>query len=281
MSRREIKNRHFFHIVDKSPWPLMCSLAAGFLTSSAVLWFHTGLGNFLLFSLSSILIAAILWFRDVIREGTFEGHHTKEVQTSLKYGMFLFIVSEFMLFFSFFWTFFHSSLAPAIQIGGIWPPLEIEILNTWAVPALNTAILLTSGASITWAHYALVKNDREQVRLGFIVTLFLAVLFTSFQLMEYFESTYFLSDGIYGSIFFTITGFHGIHVFIGTCFLLVCFFRYLNFHFTPKHHVGFQAAAWYWHFVDVIWILLFCTVYIWGNFHNINENVLYIFNTIE
>ena len=139
------------------------------------------------------------------------------------------------------------------------------VLNTWEVPALNTAILLTSGASITWAHYALLKNDREQVIRGFLITLFLAFLFTSFQIMEYFGASYHISDSVYGSVFFTLTGFHGLHVFIGTCFLLVCFFRFLNYHFTPHHHIGFQAASWYWHFVDVVWILLFCTVYIWGN----------------
>lgn len=268
MSRREIKNRHFFHIVDQSPWPLVSAISLLFLTSSAVLWFHTGVSDFFSFSFLSLLLSSILWFRDVVREGTFEGHHTREVQTSLKYGMFLFIVSEVMFFFSFFWTFFHSSLSPTTQIGGIWPPLEIVVLNTWEVPALNTAILLTSGASITWAHYALLKNDREQVVYGFLITLFLAILFTSFQLMEYFGSSYHISDSVYGSVFFTLTGFHGLHVFIGTCFLLVCFFRFLNFHFTPHHHLGFQAASWYWHFVDVVWILLFCTVYIWGNFYN-------------
>lgn len=266
MSRREKYNRHFFHIVDASPWPLTNSISAFMLTTSAVLWFHTGYSSFFFISLLILIFSSTVWFKDVIREGTFEGHHTKEVQNNLKYGMFLFILSEIMFFFSFFWTFFHSSLAPAIQIGGIWPPLEINVLNTWEVPALNTAILLTSGASITWAHYGLFKNNREDVIYGFLVTIFLAFLFTAFQVMEYFESTYSISDGIYGSIFFTITGFHGIHVILGTTFLLVCFFRFLNYHFTSKHHIGFQAASWYWHFVDVVWILLFLSVYIWGNF---------------
>jgi len=268
MSKREIKNHHFFHIVDRSPWPLVCSICLLFLTSSAVLWFHTGVSFFFNFAFFSLIFSAILWFRDVIREGTFEGHHTIEVQTNLKYGMFLFIISEVMFFFSFFWTFFHSSLSPVVQIGSIWPPIEITVLNTWEVPALNTIILLTSGASITLAHYAILRNNRKMAIEGFLITLFLAVLFTSFQLMEYFGSTYHISDSVYGSVFFTLTGFHGLHVFIGTCFIIVCLFRFLNYQFTSNHHFGFQAASWYWHFVDVVWILLFCTVYLWGNAYN-------------
>jgi len=279
MSKRETKNQHFFHIVDKSPWPIVCAFCTLFLTSSAVLWFHTGVNFFFKCSFLFLIFSASLWFRDVIREGTFEGHHTIEVQTSLKYGMFLFIVSEVMFFFSFFWTFFHSSLSPAVQIGSIWPPLEIVVLNTWEVPALNTAILLTSGASITLAHYALLKNDRTEVISGFLITIFLAILFTLFQLMEYFGSTYHISDSVYGSVFFTLTGFHGIHVFIGTCFIIVCFFRFLTYHFTPNHHFGFQAASWYWHFVDVVWIFLFCMVYLWGNSYNdsVNESLIRFF----
>lgn len=279
MSKREIKNQHFFHIVDRSPWPLICSFCSLFLTSSAVLWFHTGVSSFFKYSFLFLILGAALWFRDVIREGTFEGHHTIEVQTSLKYGMFLFIISEVMFFFSFFWTFFHSSLSPTVQIGSIWPPLEISVLNTWEVPALNTAILLTSGASITLAHYALLKNNRDEVIKGFLITLFLAILFTAFQLMEYFGASYHISDSVYGSVFFLLTGFHGIHVFIGTCFILVCFFRFLVYHFTSNHHFGFQAASWYWHFVDVVWIFLFCMVYLWGNSYNntLNESLVRFF----
>jgi cytochrome c oxidase subunit 3 len=179
--------------------------------------------------------------------------------------MILFIVSEIMFFFSFFWTFFHSSLSPDVKIGCVWPPLELVCLKTFRVPALNTAILLTSGAAVTWAHYGLIKNDRSQVTMAFGFTLFLAILFTAFQVMEYLTSKYYMTDGVYGSIFFMITGFHGFHVIIGSIFLAVCFVRFLSYHFTPKHHLGFQAAAWYWHFVDVVWILLFLCVYMWGN----------------
>jgi cytochrome c oxidase subunit 3 len=265
MSRRDIRNRHFYHLVDASPWPIVNSACALSLVASAIVWFNQKMGACLLFSIFSLIFCSILWFKDVVREGTFEGHHTVKVQTSLRFGMILFIVSEVMFFFSFFWTFFHSSLSPDIQIGCVWPPVELTCLKTFRVPALNTAILLTSGAAVTWAHYGLIKNDRDQVTLAFSFTLFLAVLFTAFQVMEYLSSKYYMTDGIYGSIFFMITGFHGFHVIIGSIFLAVCFFRFLSYHFTPKHHLGFQAAAWYWHFVDVVWILLFFCVYMWGN----------------
>jgi cytochrome c oxidase subunit 3 len=252
-------------MVDKSPWPLLVSICALLLTLGALVWFNQKNNFFVIFALISIIFLASLWFRDVIREGTLEGHHTLEVQTNLRLGMILFIVSEVMFFFSFFWTFFHSSLSPAIQIGGIWPPLEIQVLNTFEVPALNTLILITSGSAVTWAHYAMIKNDRNEVIMAFIATLFLAILFTAFQAIEYLNSKYYMVDGVYGSIFFLITGFHGLHVIIGSIFLIVCFLRYLFYHFTPRHHIGFQAAAWYWHFVDVVWILLFLCVYMWGN----------------
>ncbi len=265
MSIKENKNRHFFHIVDKSPWPICISFVLCVLTSALVNWFHTGIDDFIITSLIALLILSALWFRDVVRESTYEGHHTKEVQQNMKYGMTLFIASEVMFFFSFFWSFFHSSLSPTVEIGALWPPIEITYLETWKVPALNTLILLTSGASITWAHYGLLINSRKDVIIGFFFTLLLSFLFTFFQLIEYFNAPYSFSDGIYGAIFYIMTGFHGIHVFIGTCFLVICFLRFIKYHFTPNHHIGFQAASWYWHFVDVVWIFLFITVYVWGN----------------
>jgi cytochrome c oxidase subunit 3 len=266
MSIRENKNRHFFHIVDKSPWPICIAIMLCLLTSASVNWFHTGIKDFIIISIISILIISSFWFRDIVRESSYEGHHTKQVQNNIKYGMSLFITSEIMFFFSFFWSFFHSSLSPTVEIGTLWPPMEINILQTWSVPALNTIILLTSGASITWAHYALIINQRKDVILGFLFTLILSTLFTFFQIIEYKNAPYSFSDGIYGAIFYIMTGFHGIHVFLGTCFLIVCFFRFIKYHFTAQHHIGFQTASWYWHFVDVVWIFLFATVYVWGNY---------------
>lgn len=271
MTRKLVQNRHFFHIVDNSPWPLITSLNVLFLAVSGLVWFHLRIGISLFAAFLLTTFVASLWFRDVVREGTYEGNHTKKVQIGLRLGMILFIISEVMFFFSFFWTFFHSSLAPTVQIGSIWPPLEISVLKTFKVPALNTLILISSGAAVTWVHYAIIAQKRSQVIQGFIVTLFFALLFTAFQFDEYLKSKFYMVDGIYGSIFFLITGFHGLHVIIGSIFLFVCFYRYFDYHFSAKHHLGFQAAAWYWHFVDVVWILLFFSVYMWGNFFDVNE----------
>lgn len=220
--------------------------------------FFATLGLFL------VVITAIIWWRDVIREATFEGQHTEAVQAGLKMGFTLFIVSEAMLFFAFFWGYFHSSLNPTVEIGCTWPPVGIIPMNPWGIPLLNTFILLTSGATVTWAHYALIAGYRKQVIEGTFYTIVLATVFTGFQGYEYINATFSVSDGIYGTTFYSCTGLHGLHVIIGTIFITVCFFRNLNYHFTRTHHMGFEAAIWYWHFVDVIWIFLFLTIYWWG-----------------
>ena len=182
----------------------------------------------------------------------------------LRYGMILFIVSELMFFVAFFWAFFHASLSPTVEIGAVWPPKGIEVLNPWEVPFLNTVILLSSGAAVTWAHHAIVAGARNQAIYGLILTILLAIFFTGLQALEYLEAPFTISDGVYGSTFYLATGFHGFHVFIGTVFLSVCLLRLINFHFTKSHHFGFEAAAWYWHFVDVVWLFLFVAIYWWG-----------------
>lgn len=217
-----------------------------------------------LLGFSMICYAMYVWWRDIIREATFQGHHTRTVQLGLRYGMILFIVSEIMFFFAFFWAFFHSSLAPTIEIGAIWPPKGIDVLNPWDIPFLNTVILLTSGASVTWAHHAILAGQRAQAIVSLQVTVLLAMFFTALQVMEYIEAPFTISDGIYGSTFYMATGFHGFHVFVGTVFLTVCLVRVMKNHFTMQHHFGFEAAAWYWHFVDVVWLFLFVAIYWWG-----------------
>jgi len=201
-----------------------------------------------------------------VREGTYEGRHTKIVERGLALGMVLFIISEVMFFFAFFWAYFHVSLSPAMEIGSTWPPTGISVLNPWKVPLLNTAILLLSGVTLTCAHYTLVLGqNRSQVLLYLFWTIFLGVIFTLFQIYEYIEAPFSIHDGIYGSVFFMLTGFHGFHVLIGTIFIIVMSFRFIFHHFTREHHLGFEAAAWYWHFVDVVWLFLFIFVYCWGS----------------
>jgi cytochrome c oxidase subunit 3 len=221
-------------------------------------------GYFLLAGFFMLVYCMFVWWRDVIREGTFQGHHTLEVQKSLRYGMLLFILSEVMFFVAFFWAFFHSSLTPVVDIGLIWPPKGIVPFNPWEIPLLNTLILLLSGATVTWSHYSILSGNRTLAVFSLFCTVCLGLIFTLFQAVEYYEAPFALSDGVYGSTFFMATGFHGFHVLIGTAFLLVCFFRLLAYHFPKKHHFGFEAASWYWHFVDVVWLFLFVSIYWWG-----------------
>lgn len=266
MSNSKLVQRHSFHLVDPSPWPFLVSMCVLSLTTGFVMYAqcYVNGGWFLSFGGISVIIIAFLWWRDIVRESTFQGHHTKAVQVGLRYGMILFIVSEIMFFFAFFWAFFTASLTPNIEIGGIWPPPGIAVLNPWEVPLLNTVILLLSGATCTWAHHAIVAGSRADSLLGLALTIFLGAIFTGFQYFEYLEAGFTISDSIYGSVFYMSTGFHGVHVCIGSIFLLVCLIRLIKHHFTREHHFGFLAAAWYWHFVDVVWLFLFCTVYWWG-----------------
>jgi len=249
---RYIKTRHSFHLVDPSPWPLTSSLGAFMLTTGGVLYMHKFIGGdrLLLTGLFVILYSMYTWWRDVIREATFEDQHTFAVQRGLRLGMILFIVSEIMFFFAFFWAFFHSSLAPVFNIGGVWPPEDISPIQTSGIPLTNTFLLLSSGATVTWAHHAIIVRAKRQAVIGLIFTLFLAILFTSLQGLEYVEAPFCISDSVFGSCFYMATGFHGFHVFIGTLSLFVSLLRIVVNHFTPTHHFGFESAAWYWHFVD-------------------------------
>jgi cytochrome c oxidase subunit 3 len=254
---------HPFHIVDPSPWPIVAALGAFFTVLGMVLYMHSFELGFTLFSLGLVatVFNATFWWRDIVREGTFEGAHTTPVQHGLRFGMVLFIVSEVMLFFAFFWAFFHSSLNPVPQIGCVWPPKGIEVLSPWLIPLLNTTLLLTSGASLTWSHSAILGGYRMEAITSLIVTVILAILFTAFQGYEYVHAPFHISDGVYGSTFYMLTGLHGFHVLVGTLFLLVALYRAIAHHYTLHTHVGFESAAWYWHFVDVVWIFLFLAVY--------------------
>nr|QLY89477.1 cytochrome c oxidase subunit III [Limnia unguicornis] len=258
-------SNHPFHLVDYSPWPLTGAIGAMITVSGLVKWFHFyDISLFVLGNLVTIL-TVIQWWRDVSRESTFQGLHTYNVVLGLRWGMILFIISEVLFFVSFFWAFFHSSLSPSIELGSSWPPLGIEAFNPFQIPLLNTAILLTSGVTITWAHHALIEGNHSQSKHGLLITVILGIYFSFLQAYEYMEASFTIADSVYGSTFFMATGFHGFHVLIGTTFLLVCFIRLMNFHFSENHHFGFEAAAWYWHFVDIVWLFLFVSIYWWGN----------------
>lgn len=256
--------RHTCHLVDDSPWPLIASLAGLSLTSGLLKWFHTF--NFRLFISSLVLLFLVTaqWWRDVSRERTLIGQHTLLVELGLRWGIILFIVSEVFFFLRFFWAFFHSRLSVGIEIGGAWPPQGVLSFDPFSVPLLNTVILLSSGITVTWAHHALMAGTHLQVKTALLLTCVLGLYFTFLQGLEYIEASFAFSDCAYGSTFFLATGFHGIHVLVGTGFLMVCLSRVLRGRFSHRHHFGFEAAAWYWHFVDVVWLFLYLMIYWWG-----------------
>nr|AML26251.1 cytochrome c oxidase subunit III [Leiodidae sp. BMNH 1274323] len=260
-----MNKNHPFHLVDISPWPILGALSAMIMMIGLIQWFHMfSIKLFILGTLTTMLIM-YQWWRDITRESTFQGLHTKKVVLGLRWGMILFITSEIFFFISFFWGFFHSSLSPCIELGMQWPPKGIITFNPIQIPLLNTLILLTSGLTVTWAHHSLMENNYSQSIQSLLITVILGIYFTMLQAYEYIESPFTIADSTYGSSFFMATGFHGIHVLIGTSFLLVCLIRLWLNHYSSIHHFGFEAAAWYWHFVDVVWLFLYISIYWWGS----------------
>nr|DAC76758.1 TPA_asm: cytochrome c oxidase subunit III [Pseudomyrmex feralis] len=252
-----------FHLVTPSPWPLIISFSIFNNLISIVAWFHN-INMLVILSMPCTIICAIQWWRDVIRESTYQGSHTQWVYEGLRMGMILFIISEVLFFVSFFWAYFHSSLSPSMDIGQLWPPNGIKAFNPYDIPLLNTIILVSSGVTITWAHHSILNKNFEEGKKSLNLTIILGVYFTLLQSIEYVESPFTISDSVYGSTFFVATGFHGLHVIIGSLFLFVCIMRLNVKHFSPYHHFGFEASAWYWHFVDVVWLFLFISIYWWS-----------------
>nr|YP_009186320.1 cytochrome c oxidase subunit III [Teleogryllus oceanicus]ALO71667.1 cytochrome c oxidase subunit 3 [Teleogryllus oceanicus] len=238
---------HPFHLVNMSPWPITGAIWGIKMAAGLISMFHQY--KFIIISTGVLitLLTMIQWWRDITREGTYQGMHTSVVNFGLRWGMILFIVSEVFFFISFFWAFFHSSLAPTIELGMMWPPSGIKPFNPMQIPLLNTAILLASGITVTWAHHSLMESNYSQTTQGLLLTIILGVCFTILQAYEYIEAPFTIADSVYGSSFFMATGFHGLHVIIGTTFLSVCLMRHIMFHFSSNHHFGFEAAAWYWH----------------------------------
>nr|AMW68102.1 cytochrome c oxidase subunit III [Xanthostigma gobicola] len=256
---------HPFHLVNYSPWPLTGALGAMITVSGMIKWFHFYDTQLFFLGKLILILTSIQWWRDITRESTYQGNHTLIVTTGLRYGMILFIISEIFFFVSFFWAFFHSSLSPAMEIGALWPPKGIHPFNPLQIPLLNTIILLSSGMTITWTHHSILENNLSQAMKSLFLTIILGIYFSFLQGYEYLEASFTISDAVYGSTFFMATGFHGIHVIIGTTFLFVCFLRILMNHFSKNHHFGFEAAAWYWHFVDIVWLFLYISIYWWGS----------------
>jgi cytochrome c oxidase subunit 3 len=258
---------HPFHLVSPSPWPIYTSISLLSLTTTGVLFMHTFniAEYFLILAFISVISSMSFWFRDVISEGTYLGNHTLAVQRGLNMGVGLFIVSEALFFLAIFWAFFHSALAPTIELGAQWPPMGIEAINPFELPLLNTIILLSSGVTVTYAHHSLIQGNRKGSLYGLIATVILAIIFTALQGIEYTVSSFTISDGTFGSCFYFGTGFHGLHVMIGTAFLTVGLWRVLAYHLTDNHHLGLESGILYWHFVDVVWLFLFISIYYWGS----------------
>ena len=296
------QKNHDYHILPPSWWPLLGSLAALMMASGAIGWMHgghvgkpNGMGWLFFAGVAGVLAVMFSWWGDVIKEAN-RGDHTPVVSLHLRYGMILFIASEVMFFVGWFWAFFDFSLFPtamtlvdgqveraaegAAAVAAQWPPKGLEVIDAFEFPLLNTLILLLSGTTVTWAHHALIHDqrggektglwgllgvgNRDNVLKGLWLTIVLGLLFSSIQIYEYAHAPFPFKGLNYGASFFMATGFHGFHVAIGTIFLIVCMVRAYRGDFTPQRHFGFEAAAWYWHFVDVVWLFLFVSIYVWG-----------------
>jgi cytochrome c oxidase subunit III len=254
-----------YHLLEPSPWPIVGALGGGLTVLGIVFAAHFGDYIMLVLGLAVVLTTMFFWWRSVLRESPVHG---PIVRLGLRYGMTLFIASEVMFFVGFFWAFFHFALFPEHVAGAttpMWPPAGVHTFDAWHTPFMNTLILLLSGTTVTWAHHSLIEGDRRGLILGLGLTVLLGLSFTCFQILEYSDAPFkFVHGGVYPSVFFLATGFHGFHVIVGTCFLIVCWFRARANQFTPTRHFGFEAAAWYWHFVDVVWLFLFVCIYWWG-----------------
>ena len=259
---------HDYHLVKPSKWPLIGAISAFGMAFGGVFSLHDATGAIYIFfaGIIGMIYTFIGWWLDVIAEAE-GGDHTPTVQIGLRYGMVLFIASEVMFFVVWFWAYFNASLFPSSIpiIGGVWPPVTIETFDPWHIPFVNTLILLLSGTTVTWAHHSLLEGNRDGLKKGLWATVILGTTFTSLQAYEYAHASFGFGGDIYGSTFFMATGFHGFHVIVGTIFLTVCLIRAYKGQFSPKQHFGFEAAAWYWHFVDVVWLFLFTSIYWWGS----------------
>lgn len=267
-------NQPYF-ILNLRPWPILISINTFNLIISNIIILNFKITYFILFNLILIIIVAIIWWRDIIRERTFQGNHNFNIINLIKFRIILFIISEIFLFISFFWNFLHNSLAPSIELGLNWPPKNINFFNPILIPLLNTIILLTSRFTITLTHFYLLNNNIKKSIKFINLTIILRIYFLILQIVEYKQATFTFSDSVFGSSFYIATGFHGLHVIIGTLFLLINLIRIIKLHFSFIHHIRFELRTWYWHFIDIIWLFLYITFYWWNNYF---INIISIFD---
>lgn len=259
---------HPYHLVRPSPWPLAGALAAGLLAFGALQYMHENTSLYLGLGLAALLAVMFFWWRDILHEAVRERAHSPAARIGLRYGMILFIASEVMFFAAFFWAFYDAWLYPKVyelNPAALWPPPHIKTFNPLHLPLVMTIVLLTSGWTVGRAHHALRAGRMADAARLIGITALLGMLFTGLQAYEYGHAAFGFRDGIYPTVFFMATGFHGFHVIVGTIFLVVCWRRATLGHFTPDSHFGFEAAAWYWHFVDVVWLFLFLSIYWFGS----------------
>nr|QXV86734.1 cytochrome c oxidase subunit III [Bisetocreagris titanium] len=254
-------NLHSYHLVNLSPWPVMAGFGGLFLTLGFLTMIKIHFYLLFYISVINIIIVSVQWWKNIIIESTFLGCHTMKVTYSMKWGMITFIISEVLLFISFFWAFFYNSFIPMTTIGMKWPPFMIHVFNPLDVPLLNTMILLSSGVAATWSHFLIKSDLKTKANLTLLMAILLGVYFTMLQVWEYYQASFSIYDSIYSSLFFIMTGFHGFHVLVGTLFLIVALNRIIKSEFSNYHHFGLEASLWYWHFVDVVWLFLYFSIY--------------------
>ena len=256
-----------FHVLEPSLWPFFLAFGLFFFVTGIAFSMHYVVTGYyiLIIGLLILIVTSIFWLTDISREAVVIGYHTKIVRQGIKLGFLFFIASEIMLFFGFFWAFFHSALCPSVEVGSLWPPSGLRVIPVFEFPLFNTFILIISGFSVTWVHRAISLGSFKNAVDGFAITIVLGLFFVFLQGLEYYEATFNLQDGVYPSAFFLLTGLHGCHVIIGVCFLFACFMSLLSNHFLTNHYLRLVFAIWYWHFVDIVWILLFISVYCWGS----------------
>jgi len=267
MKNEQINNKHLFHVLEPSLWPFFIAFGIFYIVTGIAFSMHYVISGYyiLLLGFVILMITSIFWFFDISREAVVIGYHSRTVRKGLKMGFIFFILSEIMLFFGFFWAFFHSSLSTSIELGAVWPPTGLSIITVFDYPLFNTFILIISGFSVTWAHRGLSLGSFKLATDALIITIFLGFFFIFLQGLEYYESTFNLQDGIYSSSFFLLTGLHGCHVIVGAFFLFFCLLSLFYNNYLSNHYLRFVFAFWYWHFVDIVLIILFLTLYCWGS----------------